>query len=98
MTENTVGTEKGLFRNVEDAEWDRILAVNVTGVKNCLRSELHHMNSRGGSIVNAGSVSGLVGSPYNAAYRASKAVVMSLSVSLAQEVSRKGIRVNAIAP
>ena len=56
------------------------------------------MNPEGGSIVNAGSVSGLVGSPYNAAYGASKAAVMSLSVSIAQEVGRKGIRVNAIAP
>ena len=94
----SAGTERGLFLNILDDEWDRTLAVNITGIKNCLRSELHHMNSAGGSIVNAGSVSGLVGSPYNAAYGASKAAIMSLSVSVAQEMGKKGIRVNAIAP
>jgi NAD(P)-dependent dehydrogenase (short-subunit alcohol dehydrogenase family) len=98
MTASAVGTERGLLVNVLDDEWDRILVVNVTGMKNCLRAELQHMNPNGGSIVNAGSVSGLVGSPFNAAYGASKAAVMSLSVSVAQEMGRKGIRVNAIAP
>lgn len=98
MTANTIGTEKGSFRQTEDEEWDRIIAVNLGGVKNCLRAELKHASQHGCSIVNAASVAGQVGSPYNAAYGASKAAVASLSVSVAQEVGREGIRVNAIAP
>ncbi|TVY88715.1 3-oxoacyl-[acyl-carrier-protein] reductase [Lachnellula willkommii] len=98
MTSNTVGTDEGSLLRTDDEEWDRIITINLNGVKNCLRAELRHANQRGCSIVNAGSVAGQIGSPYNAAYGASKAAIISLTVSVAQEVGRKGIRVNAIAP
>ena len=98
MTADNVTSDRGSLLDLQDEEYDRIMAVNVGGSKNCLRAELQNMNHDGGSIVNAGSVSGLVGSPFNAAYGASKAAVMSLSVSVAQEMGRKGVRINAIAP
>ena len=98
MTAHKVGTTEGAFVNLEDDEWDRIMAINLGGIKNCLRAELRHASPNGCSIVNAGSVSGQLGSPFNAAYGVSKAGVMSLSVSGAQVVGRLGIRVNAIAP
>jgi NAD(P)-dependent dehydrogenase (short-subunit alcohol dehydrogenase family) len=80
-----------------DEEWNRIIDINVGGTKNCLRAELRHMSS-GGSLVNASSVSALIGSPWNVAYSTSKAAIIGLTKSLAQEVGRHGIRVNAIAP
>lgn len=99
MPENTAGTDDGLLCNVRDDAWDHIFAVNVTGVKNCMRAQIRYMNKAGGSIVNAGSVSGTaVASAYNAAYGASKAAVNSLSMSVGLEMGKRGIRVNAVAP
>ena len=80
-----------------DDEWDLIMGVNCTGVFNCLRAELRVMTS-GGSIVNAASVAGLVGSPLAAPYVASKHAVVGLTRSAAKEAGGKNIRVNAVAP
>lgn len=85
------------IKNIDDQDWDFVLGVNLTGVKNCVRSELQVMRD-GGSIVNAASSVGLVGFPKSAAYAVSKAGVISLTKTAAKEEGARGIRVNAIAP
>lgn len=83
---------------IEDGDWDAMIAVNLTGTKNCVRAELRHFRAEGGSIVNAASIAGQRGTPNNSPYAASKAGVEALSKAAAQEAGGRGIRVNAIAP
>ena len=75
-----------------------MIDINLTGLKNCLRSELRYRNHAGCSIVNGASVSGQLGNAYNAAYGASKGGVIALTLSVAHEMGPLGVRINAIAP
>lgn len=81
-----------------DEGWDRVIRINLGGVKNALRAQLQHRNPKGASIVNASSIGARIGSPGNAAYSASKAAVSGLTKSVAREMGPHGVRVNAIAP
>jgi hypothetical protein len=84
-----------------DEDWRKIMAINLDGVFYCDREFGRHMLERGaGSIVNVGSMSGLiVNKPQpQAAYNASKAAVHMLTKSLAAEWASRGVRVNAVAP
>lgn len=78
--------------------WDRVLAVNLTGVFYCMQEEIRRMIGRGGSIVNVASIAGKRGLPNQAAYTASKHAVIGLTRVSAQEVARHDIRVNAVCP
>ncbi len=79
--------------------WDRIIAVNLSGVFHCLRYELPLMlASGGGAIVNTASISGLVSFPGTPAYTAAKHGVLGLTKVICNEYAARGIRCNAIAP
>ncbi len=79
------------------ADLDATLDVNVRGTLLCLRYELAIMLAAGGgAIVNNASLAGLVGSPDNAIYDASKHAVVGLTRSAALEVARQGVRINAV--
>lgn len=81
------------------ANWERIIAVNLSGTFLMCRSVLPSMLAAGrGSIVNIASNSGVLGQPYAAAYCASKGGVINLTRALAVEYRSRGVRVNAVAP
>jgi 2-(S)-hydroxypropyl-CoM dehydrogenase len=89
----------GSVHDADRKEWDRILSVNVTGVFLVSQAALPGMMQRKkGSIVNIGSIAGLVGVPAMAAYCASKGAVNNLTRQMAVDYARWGIRVNAVAP
>ena len=99
LVNNAAVTRDNLLMRMSDAEWDSVLATNLTGIfrlcKACIRPM---MKARHGRIVNLSSVVGLTGNPGQANYVASKAGLIGFSKSLAREVGSRGITVNAIAP
>ncbi|KAB8295752.1 hypothetical protein EYC80_008577 [Monilinia laxa] len=94
-----IGESHGVknIQDLSDEEWDKIIAVNLTGVMYCLRAELLKIED-GGSIVNVASVAGIQGFAGSGAYVASKHGVIGLTRSVAKEVGGRNIRVNAVAP
>jgi glucose 1-dehydrogenase len=86
--------------NLIEAEWDRVIGVNLKGVALCLKYELAQIEKQGdgGSIVNISSVSGFRPQPNNAAYNAAKHGVLGLTKTASLEYAPMGIRVNTVAP
>ena len=84
------------------AEWNTVVAVNMTGVFLCAREAARHMlaSGRGGRIVNTATIMGFSGGGLypNISYQATKGAVVNMTRALAIEWARQGIRVNAIAP
>lgn len=82
-----------------EADWHKIIAVNVTGVFNTCRAVLPHMREQKyGRIVNIASIAGKEGNPNMGPYSATKAAVIGLTKSIGKEVATEGICVNAVAP
>lgn len=100
---NNAGVADGAVVEATDnypiERWDRIIAVNLSGVFHCLRCELPLMlETGGGAIVNTASISGLVTFPGTPAYVAAKHGVIGLTKMICNEYAARGIRCNAVAP
>jgi meso-butanediol dehydrogenase/(S,S)-butanediol dehydrogenase/diacetyl reductase len=97
---NNAGIDaSGPVQRIDDATWDRVLAVNVTAPFLLVRSLLPAMYARGfGRVLNVASVAGKIGLKYGAAYSASKHALVGLTRSLAAECGRKGVTANALCP
>lgn len=91
--------EQKLFQDITDADWHHMLDVNLLGAARTIRALLPDLlHRKSGSIVTVSSVWGQVGASCESHYAASKAALIGLSKSLAQELGPSGIRVNCVAP
>jgi NAD(P)-dependent dehydrogenase (short-subunit alcohol dehydrogenase family) len=94
----TAGPEAPL-EDIPEEQWDRTLDVHLKGTFLCCQAVLPHMKAQQyGKIVNVASVAGKEGNPFSAPYCAAKAGIICLTKSVAREVAREGINVNAISP
>lgn len=85
--------------DVSDREWERVFAINSSGVFYANRAAIRAMEPRGyGRIVNVASIAGKEGNPMAAAYSASKAAVIAMTKSIGKDVAKSGILVNSVAP
>ena len=99
LVNNAGITKDGLMMRMTEAQWDAVIAVNLKSAFNFIHAVLPiMMRQRQGSIINMASVVGVHGNAGQSNYAASKAGLIALAKSIAQEVGSRGIRANAIAP
>ena len=89
----------GLMSQLPEADWDRIFAVNVKGIYNCVNAAMpSFLQKQAGCIITVSSMWGQSGASCEAAYSATKGAVIALTQALAKELGPSGIRVNCVAP
>lgn len=99
LVNNAGITRDGLFVRMSDADWDAVIEVNLTSAFRLTREMTHPMmRRRYGRIVNITSVVGVTGNPGQANYCASKAGMIGMTKSLAQEIASRNVTVNCVAP
>jgi 3-oxoacyl-[acyl-carrier protein] reductase len=99
LVNNAGLTRDGLFMRMKDDDWDQVIAVNLTaGFMLCRAALKGMMKRRHGRIIGITSVVGVTGNPGQGNYAASKAGMIGMSKSLAQEVASRNITVNCVAP
>ncbi len=100
LVNNAAIMPMGAVTDTTQDDWDRVMAVNVRGIFHCSRHVISEMkkSKRGGSIINLGSVTAIVGTPGIAAYTASKGAVVALTRQMAIDYAADAIRVNSVSP
>ena len=89
----------GLLSMMEESAWDRLFAVNVKGIYNCVNAAMPaFLRKHSGCVITVSSMWGQVGASCEAAYSATKGAVIALTKALAKELGPSGIRVNCVAP
>ena len=89
----------GTAETTTEADFDRLMGVNVKGVYNCIHAVIPWMKRRdGGSIINMASVAAMVGLPDRFAYSVTKGAVLTMTYSVAKDYVEAGIRCNAVSP
>ena len=89
----------GLMSMLSPEAWDRLFAVNVKGIYNCVNAAMSgFLQKQKGCIITVSSMWGQVGASCEAAYSATKGAVIALTKALAKELGPSGIRVNCVAP
>lgn len=86
------------FHALRTADWNRVLAVNLTGTFLMCRAAVPHLLATRGNIVNVASTAAVAGQPWAAAYAASKGGVLALTHTLAIDYVKQGLRANAVLP
>ena len=99
LVNNAGITKDGLMLKMTEQQWDAVINVNLKSAFNFIHAITPiMMHERGGSIINMSSVVGVHGNAGQCNYAASKAGLIALAKSIGQEIGRRGIRANAIAP
>jgi 3-oxoacyl-[acyl-carrier protein] reductase len=99
LVNNAGLTKDGLVLRMSDADWDKVLNVDLGAPFRLTKAVLKFMlKRRAGRIINIGSIVGATGNPGQANYCAAKAGLVGMTKSLAQEVASRGITVNLVAP
>ncbi len=86
------------FHELSLDAWNKVIAVNLTGVFLMCRAAIPHLLESKGNMVNAASTAGIMGLAYGGAYSASKGAVAAMTRSIAIEYAKQGIRANCVAP
>ena len=99
LVNNAGITKDGLMLKMTEQQWDAVLNVNLKSAFNFIHAVTPiMMHQKGGSIINMSSVVGVHGNAGQCNYAASKAGLIALAKSIGQEIGRRGVRANAIAP
>ncbi|MDX2361701.1 MAG: 3-oxoacyl-ACP reductase FabG [Crocinitomicaceae bacterium] len=99
LVNNAGITKDNIFPMISEEDWDSVINISVKGMYNCTQAVLRKMlRKRSGRIINVASLSGLKGNPGQTNYSAAKGAMIASTKALSQEIAKRKITVNAIAP